>query len=50
MHYKRLLLRNHDLDRKVVVNECLELLKQLEEIDPQRRERYKDIGKSGSTF
>lgn len=46
--YKQLLLKNHlptdSQERMDVTNQCLTLLKDLEEADPMRRERYRDIG------
>jgi geranylgeranyl transferase type-2 subunit alpha len=46
--YKQLLLKNHlstDSREKIdVTNQCLTLLKDLEEADPMRRQRYRDIG------
>jgi len=46
--YKQLLLKNHlptDSREKIdVTNQCLTLLKDLEEADPVRRQRYRDIG------
>lgn len=49
VHYKQLLLRNHltsigEEGSQVLVKECLELLDQLESIDPQRRRRYQQLG------
>lgn len=50
VHYKQLLLRNHSTSigeegSQMLVKECLELLDQLERIDPQRRRRYQQLGK-----
>jgi hypothetical protein len=46
--YKQLLLKNHlptdSRERIDVTNQCLMLLKDLEEADPMRRQRYRDIG------
>jgi geranylgeranyl transferase type-2 subunit alpha len=46
--YKQLLLKNHlpadPRERTDVTNQCLTLLKDLEEADPLRRQRYRDIG------
>jgi hypothetical protein len=46
--YKLLLLKNHppmdSRERIDVTNRCLTLLGQLEEADPMRRQRYRDIG------
>lgn len=46
--YKQLLLNNHlptdSRERIDVTNQCLTLLKDLEEADPMRRQRYRDIG------
>jgi geranylgeranyl transferase type-2 subunit alpha len=46
--YKQLLLKNHlptgSQERIDVTNQCLTLLKDLEEADPMRRQRYRDIG------
>lgn len=46
--YKQLLLKNHlvtdSRERIDVTNQCLTLLKDLEEADPMRRQRYRDIG------
>ncbi|KAI0313624.1 rab-protein geranylgeranyltransferase [Amylostereum chailletii] len=48
VHYKQLLLRNHSpsFDRdglETIRQDCLQLLKQLEDIDPARKQRYRDI-------
>ncbi|EIM90234.1 rab-protein geranylgeranyltransferase [Stereum hirsutum FP-91666 SS1] len=48
VHYKQLLLRNHSTSigeggSQVLVKECLQLLDQLESIDPQRRRRYQQL-------
>lgn len=46
--YKQLLLKNYlptdSRERIDVTNQCLALLKNLEEADPMRRQRYRDIG------
>jgi len=46
--YKLLLLKNHlptgSQERSNVINQCLTLLGQLEETDPMRGQRYRDIG------
>lgn len=46
--YKQLLLKNHlsidSRERTDVTNQCLTLLKDLEEADPMRCQRYRDIG------
>jgi len=46
--YKQLLLQKHlptaSHGRLDVSSQCLTLLGQLEEIDPMRRQRYRDIG------
>jgi geranylgeranyl transferase type-2 subunit alpha len=46
--YKLLLLKNHlptdSQERIDVTNQCLKLLRELEEADPMRRQRYRDIG------
>jgi geranylgeranyl transferase type-2 subunit alpha len=46
--YKLLLLKNHlhagTQESINVTKQCLALLRQLEEIDPMRRQRYRDIG------
>ena len=46
--YKLLLLKNHlptdSRERIDVTDQCLTLLKELEEADPMRRQRYRDIG------
>jgi hypothetical protein len=46
--YKLLLLKGHlptdSRERIDVTNQCLRLLKELEEADPMRRQRYRDIG------
>ena len=46
--YKQLLLEKQlptgSQERLNVTNQCLTLLGQLEEIDPMRRQRYRDIG------
>lgn len=48
VHYKRLLLRNPfaTLDAGTIVNECRQLLLQLQDIDHARRKRYEEIGQS----
>jgi geranylgeranyl transferase type-2 subunit alpha len=44
LHYKRLLLQNHiEGSNPEISTECQTLLKQLEEIDPLRRQRYHDL-------
>jgi len=51
--YKLLLLKNHlhvgSQESMNVTKQCLALLVQLEEIDPMRRQRYRDIGALLST-
>ena len=46
--YKLLLLKNHlprDSQESInVTNQCLTLLRELEEVDPMRRQRYRDLG------
>jgi len=42
VQYKRLLI-NHDPENKVLAKECLMMLGQLEQIDPYRRQRYRDL-------
>ena len=46
--YKQLLLKHHlptgSRERVDVTNQCLTLLKELEEVDPMRRQRYRDMG------
>jgi hypothetical protein len=46
--YKLLLLKNHiptgSQERFDVTHQCLTLLGQLEETDPMRRQRYRDLG------
>ena len=46
--YKQLLLKNHLLTHSRetidVTNQCLALLQNLEEADPMRRQRYRDLG------
>ncbi len=46
--YKLLLLKNHlttdSRERVDITNQCLTLLKELEEADPMRRQRYRDMG------
>ena len=49
VYYKQLLVQKHsaslpqtEADR--LVGQCLDLLRQLEDIDPQRRQRYQDLG------
>ncbi|KAI0035755.1 rab-protein geranylgeranyltransferase [Vararia minispora EC-137] len=49
VHYKRLLIRSHTSrlgpeGTQILREECLGLLKQLEELDPLRRQRYRDLG------
>lgn len=48
--YKLLLLKNHlpmdSQERIDVTDQCLTLLRELEEADPMRRQRYRDIGTS----
>jgi hypothetical protein len=45
--YKLLLLKNHlptdSRERIDVTNQCLTLLRELEDADPMRRQRYRDI-------
>ena len=50
MCYKQLLLRRHAQQlngtaRESLIQECLRLLSDLQEIDPSRRRRYEDLGK-----
>lgn len=49
MHYKQLLLRNHSSsfqpdERAALRQSYLDLLTQLESIDPERRQRYSELG------
>lgn len=48
VNYKRLLLLHSATssleDREPLATSCLELLKQLHELDPQRKNRYTDLG------
>lgn len=49
VRYKRLLLQNHtsileEKERSELREECLRLLSQLKEYDPQRRRRYDELG------
>ncbi|KAL1730257.1 hypothetical protein EV714DRAFT_250478 [Schizophyllum commune] len=46
VHYKRLLLRKHSgaVDIDELRKECLRLLEDLQQKDPARRQRYRDIG------
>lgn len=51
MFYKRLLLRRYgnlmpSERRHNLGSECLELLNKLQDIDPDRRQRYVDLGTS----
>lgn len=46
VHYKRLLLRHDMIAGDGLRQEIRALLEQLEAIDPARRRRYKDIGRS----
>ncbi|EIW85393.1 rab-protein geranylgeranyltransferase [Coniophora puteana RWD-64-598 SS2] len=43
VHYKRLLLRNHEPQSSELLNSCRELLQRLQTIDPPRKQRYRDI-------
>ncbi|KAA1474885.1 rab-protein geranylgeranyltransferase [Dentipellis sp. KUC8613] len=48
VHYKQLILLHHpptagSLEAKTLVQQCLDLLRQLEDIDPPRRQRYRDL-------
>ncbi len=49
--YKLLLLKNHlpadSQERIDVTNQCLTLLRELEEADPMRRQRYRDLRACG---
>lgn len=49
VHYKQLLVRNHSTSLESgeddnLIASCLGLLRQLETIDPLRRQRYGDLG------
>lgn len=44
VHYKGILLRHHSPHSETLVCECLDLLEQLKDIDPARRQRYEEIG------
>ena len=49
VHYKRLLLRHHATtlqpqERGELIGNCFELLERLRDVDPQRRNRYSDLG------
>ncbi|KAI0336388.1 rab-protein geranylgeranyltransferase [Cubamyces sp. BRFM 1775] len=51
--YKRTLMRRHesllsDETRRQLEGECLELLKKLEKVDPDRRQRYIDLSNAGA--
>ncbi|EGN96094.1 hypothetical protein SERLA73DRAFT_185632 [Serpula lacrymans var. lacrymans S7.3] len=49
VHYQRLLLRNNrDENSKETAQKCLGFLLMLQEIDPARRSRYKEIGGGNS--
>ncbi|ETW85709.1 hypothetical protein HETIRDRAFT_470846 [Heterobasidion irregulare TC 32-1] len=49
VYYKQLLLRKHpthigSLEAKALVQQCIDLLQQLESVDPSRRQRYRALG------
>lgn len=51
VHYKQMLIRNHSLslaseERQELIRSCLDLLRQLETIDPLRKQRYDDLGEA----
>ncbi|KAF5391749.1 hypothetical protein D9757_001752 [Collybiopsis confluens] len=50
VHYKRLLLQNYAtiVDTSVLRRDCIQLLKQLRDVDPSRQARYHEIGASSS--
>ena len=53
--YKRLLLRRHEASmnspqREVLVNDCVDLLARLQEVDPDRRQRYGDLGELSTSL
>ncbi|CDO70763.1 hypothetical protein BN946_scf184798.g78, partial [Trametes cinnabarina] len=53
--YQRLLLRKHESAftgeiRSGIERDCLELLNKLQEVDPDRKQRYADLGASSALF
>ena len=53
--YKRLLLRRHEASmnsaqREGLVNDCVDLLARLQEVDPDRRQRYDDLGEPSTSL
>jgi len=46
VHYQSLLVRHHSVDSESAIKESLDLLEQLKNIDPARRQRYDEIGES----
>ncbi|KAF9258906.1 rab-protein geranylgeranyltransferase [Marasmius fiardii PR-910] len=50
VYYKSLLMQtDSNVDKSVLIQDCLRLLQELRVVDPDRRQRYDDLGKS-STF
>lgn len=45
VHYKRLLLRHEAQDADKLRSECVEGLRTLARVDPQRKRRYEELGK-----
>jgi hypothetical protein len=47
VHYKRLLVQKYpgDVDVKQLRGDCEHLLRELQEKDPERKQRYKGLGK-----
>lgn len=45
VHYQQLLVKNwsHETDVKQMSEDCISLLKCLEELDPMRKMRYKEL-------
>jgi geranylgeranyl transferase type-2 subunit alpha len=46
VHYQLLLLKNwsHETNVKQTSEDCISLLKRLEELDPMRKMRYEELG------
>ena len=50
VYYKRLLLRKHPAcllpgERESLINNCATILRELQDVDPERRQRYQELCK-----
>ena len=49
VHYKRLILKNHSTslqsgEREALIASCTQLLSELQVLDPERKQRYVELG------